>query len=58
MNSSSDVFQLPLVFISLFSGSGIGAAICAIAANNARQALHKGEIQKSSLYRQHSKSSH
>ncbi|CAF0749730.1 unnamed protein product [Adineta steineri] len=36
-------------------GSGIGAAICAITANDARQALHKGEIQKSSFYQQHNK---
>jgi hypothetical protein len=36
-------------------GSGIGAAICAITANDARQALRKGEIQKSSFYHQHTK---
>ncbi|CAF3827483.1 unnamed protein product, partial [Adineta steineri] len=36
-------------------GSGIGAAICAITANDARQALRKGEIQKSSFYQQHNK---
>ncbi|CAF1468637.1 unnamed protein product, partial [Adineta ricciae] len=34
-------------------GSGIGAAICAITANDARQALQKGEIEKSSFYQQH-----
>lgn len=33
-------------------GSGIGAAICAITANDARQALQKGEIQRSSFYLQ------
>ncbi|CAF3972078.1 unnamed protein product [Adineta steineri] len=36
-------------------GSGIGAAICAITANDARQALRKGEIQKSSFYQQHNR---
>lgn len=34
-------------------GSGIGAAICAITANEAREALRKGEIKKSSFYQQH-----
>ncbi|CAF3424287.1 unnamed protein product [Rotaria sp. Silwood1] len=38
-----------------YVGSGIGAAICAITANEARQALRKGEIQKSLFYQQHTK---
>lgn len=34
------------------SGSGIGAAICAITANDARQALRTGQIQHSAFYQQ------
>jgi hypothetical protein len=33
-------------------GSGIGATICAITANDARQALQIGQIQRSSVYQQ------
>lgn len=33
-------------------GSGIGAAICAITANDARQALRAGQIQHSAFYQQ------
>ncbi len=53
------VLMVKKFFIKIFSsiqvylGSGIGAAICAITANDARQALHKGEIQKSPFYQQH-----
>jgi hypothetical protein len=42
-------------FIQFHLGSGIGAAICAITVNVARQALRKGAIQKSSFYQQHQK---
>jgi hexokinase len=38
------------ISIQFYLGSGIGAAICAITANDARQALRKGEIQKSLFY--------
>ncbi|CAF2582921.1 unnamed protein product [Rotaria sp. Silwood2] len=38
-----------------YLGSGIGAAICAITANDARKALQKGEIQKSPFYQQHTR---
>lgn len=41
-----------LLIISCVLGSGIGAAICAITANDARQALQKGEIQQSAFYQQ------
>jgi hexokinase len=50
-------YSLNYSLIQFYLGSGIGAAICAITANNARQALRKGEIQKSLFYQQHKKNS-
>ncbi len=35
-----------------YLGSGIGAAICVITTNDARQALRKGQIQRSLFYQQ------
>jgi hypothetical protein len=43
---------LKSIVIQFYLGSGIGAAICAITANDAREALRKGQIQRSSFYQQ------